>query len=207
MTPSNSKVFLNTLEKIREIIQNDQLVPGDKIPSERELAERLSVGRSSVREALRALELLGIIETRRGEGTFIKDVRENHLIPLLGTFILQDANTKEDLFEMNEMLEMNALMLILRKRPKKELYDLKSRMNQADDQSIMSHLLLLADNELLYKIWSVLNQYVRVVLPANNHVSKDSLGTLIDKLMEGDQQSVMEIYRQLSSNNMRCKCL
>ncbi|WP_243291246.1 GntR family transcriptional regulator [Bacillus sp. FJAT-47783] len=202
MTPSNSKVFLNTLKEIRDIIQNDQLVPGDKIPSERELAERLSVGRSSVREALRALELLGIIETRRGEGTFLKNVHENHLIPLLGTFILQEANTKNDLLEMNEMLEMNALMLILRKRPKKELYDLKSRMNEAHVQSIMAHLLLLADNKLLFKIWTVLNQYVRSVLPANNHVSKDLFGKLIDKLMEEDQQSVMEVYKQLSSKTV-----
>ena len=43
------------------------------LPSERELSSRLNVGRSSVREALRALELVGLIETRRGEGTFIRN--------------------------------------------------------------------------------------------------------------------------------------
>ncbi|MBR8646160.1 FadR family transcriptional regulator [[Brevibacterium] frigoritolerans] len=54
------------------MIEADSLLPGDKIPSERELSDRFNVGRSSVREALRALELLGLIETRRGEGTFIR---------------------------------------------------------------------------------------------------------------------------------------
>ena len=75
------------------------LLPGDKIPSERELSERLDVGRSSVREALRALELLGLIETRRGEGTFIKDFQEHRLVELLGTFFLQNEKVNEDLAE------------------------------------------------------------------------------------------------------------
>ena len=67
---------------------------GGKLPSERELAERLQVGRSTVREALRSLELLGIIETRRGEGTFLSDFRKHQLVELLSTFILQDAKSK-----------------------------------------------------------------------------------------------------------------
>ena len=52
-------------------MEEDGLVAGDRLPSERELSSRLNVGRSSVREALRALELVGLIETRGGEGTFI----------------------------------------------------------------------------------------------------------------------------------------
>ena len=66
-TPS-TKLYQEIVEKLRQMIESDGLVSGDKIPSERELSERLNVGRSSIREALRALELLGLIETRRGEG-------------------------------------------------------------------------------------------------------------------------------------------
>ena len=62
------KYILEIVKQLREMITADDLKSGDKIPSERELSERLNVGRSSVREALRALELLGLIETRRGEG-------------------------------------------------------------------------------------------------------------------------------------------
>ncbi|UZW67941.1 GntR family transcriptional regulator [Priestia flexa] len=54
-----SKVYVEILKQIRQLMQSNQLQTGDKIPSERELAERLNAGRSSVREALRALELLG----------------------------------------------------------------------------------------------------------------------------------------------------
>ena len=72
MTSSNTKVYL-------EIVKNPfhygrgWIDSRDRLPSERELSSRLNVGRSSVREALRALELVGLIETRRGEGTFIRN--------------------------------------------------------------------------------------------------------------------------------------
>ena len=81
---NKTKLYLEIVDKIRQMIVRDGLLPGDKLPSERELSERLQVGRSSVREALRALELLGLIETRRGEGTFLRDVRNHQLVEILG---------------------------------------------------------------------------------------------------------------------------
>lgn len=201
MTPSHSKVFINTLEKIREIIQNDGLVAGDKIPSERELADRLSVGRSSVREALRALELLGIIETRRGEGTYIKDVREHQLIPLLGTFIMQDTKAKEDILEMNEMLEKNALMLIINKRDKSALFEMRNQIKEYDRFSIMDQFMMLSDNYLLYRIWSVLHQYTKTLFPKSSDLKQDQIEKLLNCLLEEDEEGVLEAYRHLFTNS------
>ena len=85
MTSSNTKVYL-------EIVKNPfyygrgWIGGGDRLPSERELSSRLNVGRSSVREALRALELVGLIETRRGEGTFIRNFYDNGLVQLIAPF-------------------------------------------------------------------------------------------------------------------------
>ncbi|MED4052522.1 FadR/GntR family transcriptional regulator, partial [Priestia megaterium] len=86
MTSSNTKVYLEIVKKIRSIMEEDGLVAGDRLPSERELSSRLNVGRSSVREALRALELVGLIETRRGEGTFIRNFYDNGLVQLIAPF-------------------------------------------------------------------------------------------------------------------------
>jgi len=60
MSPKQ-KVYQDVLLEIRKFIESNQLESGDKLPSERELSERLGRGRSSVREALRAMELLGLI--------------------------------------------------------------------------------------------------------------------------------------------------
>jgi GntR family transcriptional regulator, transcriptional repressor for pyruvate dehydrogenase complex len=109
------KVYIGIVKQLRNMISEDQLKPGDKLPSERELSERLSVGRSSVREALRALELLGLIETRRGEGTFIRDFKGHQLIPLISTFILQDEKSILDVEETKLLIEKDCLSLIVKR--------------------------------------------------------------------------------------------
>jgi GntR family transcriptional regulator, transcriptional repressor for pyruvate dehydrogenase complex len=63
-------VFLYIVEQLRQLIIMGKIQAGEKLPSERVLSERLSVEQSSMREALQSLELLGLIETKHGGGTF-----------------------------------------------------------------------------------------------------------------------------------------
>ena len=93
-------------------MEEDCLVAGDRLPSERELSSRLNVGRSSVREALRALELVGLIETRRGEGTFIRNFYDNGLVQLIAPFLLQDEKTIRDLLQTKRLLEKDMIRLV-----------------------------------------------------------------------------------------------
>ena len=74
--------------EFERLIAAGEFAPGDRLPSERELAQLLGVGRNSVREALRQLELLGLIVSRRGDGTYI---REGDVSRLLGPFRLAVA--------------------------------------------------------------------------------------------------------------------
>jgi GntR family transcriptional repressor for pyruvate dehydrogenase complex len=60
------------LETIREMIANKQLKPGDKLPSERELSSKLEVGRASIKEAFRILEILGLIDVKHGDGSYLR---------------------------------------------------------------------------------------------------------------------------------------
>jgi len=68
------------LEQIQRLIAQGKLRPGDHLPSEMELAERFGVGRSSIREAMRVLQLVGVVEVIQGKGTF---VREPGILPLM----------------------------------------------------------------------------------------------------------------------------
>src|SRR5690606_15594180 len=102
---NNVKVYQEVLEQIRLFIDQHNLSPGDRLPSERYLAETLKAGRSSVREALRAIELLGLIETRKGEGTFLKAYQPYHSVELLSSFILRESKKKEELIEFKKLLE------------------------------------------------------------------------------------------------------
>src|SRR5574342_330648 len=66
-----TRVSEGIVEQVRDLITSGRLKPGDRLPAERELALTLSVSRSAVREAIRAMESLGIVEARAGEGTFV----------------------------------------------------------------------------------------------------------------------------------------
>ncbi|MGP1909113.1 FadR/GntR family transcriptional regulator [Metabacillus sp. JX24] len=200
MSASKPKVYIEILREIRSIIKEDGLAAGDKIPSERELAERLQAGRSSVREALRALELLGIIETRRGEGTFIKDFRDNDLVEILGTFILQDKNAISDLTEMNKLLEYNALQVLLTKDREAELKELRDRLKQEmmTRAAFMTELMKLSDNFLLYRIWTVVSEYVKLIQPKPETGSQAVYKEIIDGLLSKDENRVFQSFYTLA---------
>ena len=97
---------------LESIIKEEGIKTGGKLPSERELAERLQAGRSTIREALRSLELLGLIETRRGEGTFLVDFRKHQLVEVLAAFIMQQPDSVIDVQETRRIHETAAIRTV-----------------------------------------------------------------------------------------------
>jgi len=200
------KVYEGILLQIHQIIQEQNLRPGDKLPSERELSEKLGAGRSSVREALRALELLGLIETRRGEGTFLKHYRHNRLIDILGFFILRDAKTKKDLIEMRRMLELDAVRLACRRATDKHFEEMERILAIAEErvergevpteEDYQFHRVICRSsrNSILHRIWTPLVEY-------SNSVRIESLsreGRARTAVMEHRQ--IMEAIREGNVN-------
>lgn len=194
-----SKVYLEIVKQLRSMIEQDGLKPGDKIPSERELCERLNVGRSSVREALRALELLGLIETRRGEGTFIRDFRSNQLVQLLGTFVLQDSKAKQDVIETKYLIELDCLRLILRRNNVKQLEDLKEWLESCEftDDQFFIKIVELADNHLFYRIWSILNDYYDALKLPKMERNDPFYFAIVQALLGGNEADVLQSYYSL----------
>ena len=99
-----NKVYEEVAQQIERLILK-KLRPGDKLPSERELAEMLKVSRSSIRDAIRGLELRGLVEPRQGAGTI---VRESAVEPLANPFAGALKRRKEmvsELLDFRKMLE------------------------------------------------------------------------------------------------------
>lgn len=197
---NGSKVYIEIVKQLRTMIEEDGLKPGDKIPSERELSERLIVGRSSVREALRALELLGLIETRRGEGTFIRDFRGNQLVQLLSTFILQDQKAKKDVTETKNLIELDCLQLVIqRDYEEEELVQLKSWVETTEfsDEEFFTRIVNLADNHLFYRIWIILNDYYKALNLQEISIDKQVYLQLIDALMSNEEVEVKKVFKKM----------
>lgn len=159
------KRYLDIVLDIRKMIQQENIRPGDRIPSERELAERLEVGRSTIREALRSLELLGLIETRRGEGTFLSDHRNHRLVEVLSSFILQDNQSLKDVRETKLIHELAAIKAICQNEEPSQLLVWDSFRNRLVEEAnfqreeFVRELMVLSGNRLSLKIWFLLQQY------------------------------------------------
>ena len=197
---TNSKVYLEIVKQLREMISIDGLKTGDKIPSERELSERLNFGRSSVREALRALELLGLIETRRGEGTFIRDFRGHQLVQLLSTFILQDQKAIRDVFETKNYIEMDCLHLALQKADNQEITKIKDWVEKAEhfsDDEFFQRIMELSDNHLFLRLWSILNEYYHSLEESHLTFKREYYLKLTIALAEKDLEKTLSAYKKL----------
>ena len=122
------KVYEQVSERLSAQI-GTTLQPGDALPSERELAERYRVGRSSVREALRMLESRGLIESR-GSGTFVIAPWRNPFQQPLSLVVAGEDVDRTQLFEVRRMLEAEAAALAAKRR---SLGDLEL-MHEATDE-------------------------------------------------------------------------
>jgi DNA-binding FadR family transcriptional regulator len=103
-------IFRAAQERIKEFIVENDLTPGDSLPTEFELSRQLGISRNSLREALKALETVGIIETRHGLGSFVGEASLGPLIAGMAFNLMrgigQDTRTLRELLDLREILEV-----------------------------------------------------------------------------------------------------
>ncbi|SCJ92425.1 L-lactate utilization operon repressor [uncultured Eubacterium sp.] len=93
------------IRKVQEMILSGELQEGDKLPPEREMTQRLGIGRPALREGLKSLEMLGLVERRHGLGNYIiNNVQASYFEPLSLSFMLNHG-TESEIFEMRNCLE------------------------------------------------------------------------------------------------------
>ncbi|MCA0969829.1 GntR family transcriptional regulator [Halobacillus litoralis] len=163
----NGKVYEGVLHQLKRYIESHQLKPGDKLPSERELSEQLQVGRSSIREAFRAMELLGLIETKRGEGTFMRAYRPYHMVELLSNFLLNETRTRDELVAAKQMLEKEALMRLAGNVSADTLAVIEQICHEFDGEEkhlkLFHYLFEVCGQHLLLSMWQFISGFTQTV--------------------------------------------
>ena len=103
------------VEKIKEGLISGEIVPGEYLPSENELTERLGVGKSSIREAIKMLEAMGVVEICKGNGSRVRTSVDSDIMnPLIFQLILQSkTESKEKLVEFRKMIEISGGILAI----------------------------------------------------------------------------------------------
>lgn len=136
-----------TILKIKEMILSGELKPGDRLPPEKELSEALGLSRNSLREAVKALEIIHLLDVRRGDGTYVTSLEPKLLLEAM-TFVVdlhQDSSVLE-LFAVRRILEPAAAALAAAKCTPDNIEHLRSLLAQVDQNTsvdgLVSHDLL-----------------------------------------------------------------
>ncbi len=97
------------IQKIKAMIVSGELAPGDRLPPEKELSERLGLSRNSMREAVKALEVIRVLDVRRGDGTYVTSLEPHLLLEAISFVVdMHDDDSLLELFAVRRMLESQA---------------------------------------------------------------------------------------------------
>jgi GntR family transcriptional regulator, transcriptional repressor for pyruvate dehydrogenase complex len=167
----STKLYKQVIEQIKERIYNKTLKKGDKLPSERDMAVMLGVSRTAIREGLRSLEMLGITESRQGEGTFIVSSFPEYKIfePLSLIFMLE--NNTVELLDVRSMLEIECAGMAAEFITPEELETLdgyrllltgerEGKITEEADYTYHSLIAKASHHTLLYYMYSSINEVV-----------------------------------------------
>lgn len=122
------------IQQIRDLISSGQINPGDKLPSERQLSERLGIGRTHVRDAIRKLEFYGILKTLPQSGTVVAGIGLTALEGLISDVLKLEDSDFFSLVETRVVLEKEACSLAAERRTEEDLVELQKVLDSFYDK-------------------------------------------------------------------------
>ncbi len=129
-----TRIYEEVVGQLHQLIDAGKLKAGDRLPSERELAETFRVSRSSVREAIKTLENEGLVMARPGSGTFITAVNVEAIIPSLASLLSRGKDALIDLFEMRRLVEPGIAALAAERATPGDILRLKEICSEQEHQ-------------------------------------------------------------------------
>jgi GntR family transcriptional repressor for pyruvate dehydrogenase complex len=155
--------------RIRMLILDGTFKPGEPLPSERVLAQRFGVSRGSVRDAFRILEMVGLLETRHGQGTFPQELSVDNLVTPLASVITYKRDLQEELLDVRRMFEPALARVAAERATETDLQELERILGQqrqkveaglstiSEDTAFHSALARATHNEIVVRIMETLN--------------------------------------------------
>jgi GntR family transcriptional repressor for pyruvate dehydrogenase complex len=181
------KISEEIVHQIKQLISKGELKPGDRIPSERELAQMLGVSRPSVREAIMVLEAMGFLESRQGGGTFVKTLTAVSIMdPLAKLVEKKDPELLRSLAEVRMGLEGWSAYLAGKRATEKDIAELRRLYYVMEKQAAKGGWDSEVDAEFHYAITAASHNSLQM------HVL-DSIHSLFHTTI---QVALMEFYQQ-----------
>ena len=183
------KIYEAVAEQIERLILR-KLKPGDKLPSERELAETLHVSRSSIRDAIRSLELVGLVEPRQGAGTIVRESTADSMKPFADA-LKQRQEMVRDLLDFREMLEPPLAARAAQRISQQRILELEDILRRQEKKMLAGEPGIAEDAEFHYSI----------ALASGNSVVLKVIDLLMDLLRDTRQRALQVSGRPRRSLN------
>lgn len=182
----SKKIYEEVIEQIKKLIVDGKLQPGDKLLPERELAETLGVSRASVREAFSALQIMGIIEIRPGEGSFVRQVSYESMLEPLSFLSQVNVDNVIELLEVRKILEVQIATLAANRATEEDIEQIRHALNQMIDEVNTGEVAEIADAEF----------HFAVVKAAHNPILIKLINTISDLMANTVRISRQKIFLQ-----------
>ena len=196
------------LEKIQQSIQERRFRPGELLPSEKEMSEQYGVGKSSVREAIKMLQVLGVVESVQGKGTYLKEsLGSPVLMPLLYELMLQKS-TAEEMYEFRLMFDMAYMRIatlkateedktLAQKRFFEYLSCYKANISTTEaDLSFHKAMLNATKNQFIINIGTLIMELCNPYFSDSSHAVSDEVMSFHEDMLKafcsGDTGKAME---------------
>jgi GntR family transcriptional repressor for pyruvate dehydrogenase complex len=166
-----------------------KLQPGDKLPAERELAEMLGVSRSSIRDAIQSLRLMGLVEPRQGAGTVVRQISAEALVNPLANVIAHQRQLVGELLDFRKMLEPPLAARAATHASPDEIAEMEEILRRQDEKLRGGDLAIEEDSEFHYAI----------AMASGNSVVLKVLDVIMDMLRETRARSLQRSGRPQKS--------
>lgn len=143
---NKTRLYEDIVKQIMDSIKDGELKPGDKLPTERELALQLNVSRTAIREALRSLEVMGVIYSKVGSGTFIKEMSLDILMDSFAGILKKNERLIIELIEVRMLLEVEIAKLAARKIDDNKIQAIEKALKLMEDEIKEGGLGVKGDN-------------------------------------------------------------
>ena len=170
-------------EEVARQIQNhifEHLKPGDVLPPERELAQKFGVSRGSVRDAIRSLELVGLLEPRQGMGTVVCEPSAEALASPLAAVLVQKRKLVGELLDVRKIIEPPLARRAALHATAAQIAEMEQILERQREKVLHGEMAVEEDSEFHY----------RIALAADNSVMLRMVDVLMDMLRETRQRSL-----------------
>jgi GntR family transcriptional repressor for pyruvate dehydrogenase complex len=174
-----NRVYEEVAKQIERLILK-KLQPGDKLPSERDLAEMLRVSRGSIRDAIRSLELLGLVEARQGTGTIVRETSSASLTHPFANALKRRKELVSELLDFRKMLEPPLAARAATHASPEELLEMEDILRRQEERQSQGDAAVAEDAEFHYSI----------ALASGNSVVLKVIDTVMDLLRDTRARSL-----------------